>query len=650
MWTRGTSCKDFCGKQGRDCVHAQNNLEESCDLDPAHERQDMSQNGCLQLWDNQICACSAVKDGPTTNSSIISTRVLGLEYSSTNGEELRMKDLETPFVLELSLDEGAFACNAVSGNLELCSDYCVPRGSCANREHQHCSFFNVDLDSWEFDRKSRPGRISADGRKITCEFDHLTDVTSFLGPSPREVFNEPCFSCINDFLQNPWGIAIVLSGLVALLCISTITLCKFYRYSHRRPDQIAESKFAHARKEVLASDKKHKTSLTADVIHKLRHDFHWGGIICQLPGDPFDWSQRALMMVTMLLVNLMVSLMFFQPDTDSDPACTEQCEQQTKTAEEVCTTVCNEPEKSGLLISVATAVISVPLTMAVDKALQWLRKPILVAVEPKEQRASIATMVKTHRAALKAKSWLKNQTTVAATGTRVSDKSAWFEKGGTKVVQKPAAHAMPHALSIVAEKQKIAITGLRCDTSSDSDTDSTMDADSNAGFDADTGVEHLMVLRGPQKNARSKEGGTRPAAPVARVAFAEVAAKEHFGIQAKSRQKQRSTKPLVGDLDAYVAAAIAHNTELRKRRTKGNIALPRKPVAACVPVLVGLICGLLCLFMIYGIAAKLGPVSCRVFVSTRLDIGLTQLRWGITGTHETVVDCNSCLFRHDCYV
>lgn len=605
VWTEGTSCNDFCGRQGRDCLHAQKNVKESsCDLDfPAHESQDMSQNGCLQVWDSQICGCSAVKDVPTTNSSVISTRVLGLEYSSISGEPLRIHDLKTPFVLELSLDEGIYACEAVAASLELCSGNCVPRGSCVNREHQYCSFFNVELDSWEIDKNSPPGHISLDGRRVICAFDHLTDVASFLGPSPVQKFNEPCFSCLSEFLQNPWGIVVVVTGFALLICTATGTACTHYRYSKRLPDAIALTKFAQARKRVIARDKNVETTLVEDVCHKLRHDFSYGGILCQLPGDPFDRFQRALLFVTTLLVTLMVSLMFFQPDAESDPACVEKCEQRDRTGKEVCTTVCTEPEKDGILISLATAVISLPMSVAITKTLQWLRSPIIAAVEPKEKKkASILMMYKARRAAGKAETWF--ETRIAAAPETIRENVFSASRRGTRVLQVAGAQAMPRALATLADKERIAARGLQAETSS-SDSDSDTD---------DPGIDIEQIMMPTATATRGKEEGTRLAAPLPHIAFAAVTASTQFRNHVhKKKTTPATSKPFVTDLNAYVAAAIAHRNALHKLQIKGNVPLPRKAVAVCIPVLVGLVSGLLCLFMIYGIAAKLGPVSCQNF-------------------------------------
>eukprot|EP01043_Picozoa_sp_COSAG02_P010260 COSAG02_NODE_357_length_23913_cov_6.793483_8_plen_2934_part_01 len=63
VYTRGTTCNEFCESQGRLCMHAQDNTDSSCNLDGAHARQDVRQNGCNQNWNNQICGCS----GPTSD-------------------------------------------------------------------------------------------------------------------------------------------------------------------------------------------------------------------------------------------------------------------------------------------------------------------------------------------------------------------------------------------------------------------------------------------------------------------------------------------------------------------------------------------------------------------------------------------------------
>lgn len=56
--TGGSTCADYCASQGETCRHAQDN-NGGCELAAEHERQDTSQNGCLQSWGDQICGCSS---------------------------------------------------------------------------------------------------------------------------------------------------------------------------------------------------------------------------------------------------------------------------------------------------------------------------------------------------------------------------------------------------------------------------------------------------------------------------------------------------------------------------------------------------------------------------------------------------------------
>jgi hypothetical protein len=56
--TRGSTCHDFCQGRGRRCAWAQDNRGSSCDLDGNHARQRTDENGCNQVWGNQICGCT----------------------------------------------------------------------------------------------------------------------------------------------------------------------------------------------------------------------------------------------------------------------------------------------------------------------------------------------------------------------------------------------------------------------------------------------------------------------------------------------------------------------------------------------------------------------------------------------------------------
>merc|ERR1712028_287174 len=56
-----SNCRDYCIKRGGHCVRAQDNKGDTCNLDNAHHRQSTANNGCNQVWYNQVCACGRGK-------------------------------------------------------------------------------------------------------------------------------------------------------------------------------------------------------------------------------------------------------------------------------------------------------------------------------------------------------------------------------------------------------------------------------------------------------------------------------------------------------------------------------------------------------------------------------------------------------------
>jgi hypothetical protein len=65
--TRGKSCKQYCKTQGLTCRYAQDNIGNSCKLDKRHSRKSLKENGCLQTWTNQMCACGPAAKAQASN-------------------------------------------------------------------------------------------------------------------------------------------------------------------------------------------------------------------------------------------------------------------------------------------------------------------------------------------------------------------------------------------------------------------------------------------------------------------------------------------------------------------------------------------------------------------------------------------------------
>eukprot|EP00656_Telonema_subtile_P004910 TRINITY_DN1223_c0_g1_i2.p1 TRINITY_DN1223_c0_g1~~TRINITY_DN1223_c0_g1_i2.p1 ORF type:complete len:835 (-),score=66.63 TRINITY_DN1223_c0_g1_i2:193-2697(-) len=63
--TRRGNCLDWCAAKGLVCVHAQDNIGNSCNLDTRHVRQTNAGNGCSQNWNNQVCGCRPGTSVPT---------------------------------------------------------------------------------------------------------------------------------------------------------------------------------------------------------------------------------------------------------------------------------------------------------------------------------------------------------------------------------------------------------------------------------------------------------------------------------------------------------------------------------------------------------------------------------------------------------
>lgn len=90
--TRGSTCKSFCNSQGRDCLYGQDNEGSGCKLNDAHDRQSTSENGCLQRWNNQVCACGAAKAASSSRRMLL--EVLQMEEADYAQERIQALNRE----------------------------------------------------------------------------------------------------------------------------------------------------------------------------------------------------------------------------------------------------------------------------------------------------------------------------------------------------------------------------------------------------------------------------------------------------------------------------------------------------------------------------------------------------------------------------
>ena len=269
----------------------------------------------------------------------IGSTVLGLSFAA-DGHNLVIRDLDEPFVMSLAP--------------------IVPLND--STLFVHCAYWNTTLEKWVFDTRFGRGNVSVDGG-ITCRFDHLTDFTAFVGAPPA--FNDPCFSCLDQLWSNPAGLVVTFACGAVLVISFGVSLFRYIRFSSYSPREILAMKFAEQRVKIMSPDEEFMSSLQEDIAHRLRHDYPCGGILCQIPGDPFDWSQRVLVFHTTLILSLMVSLWLFRP-VDGEPQCVEECTQMRAEDPLECELVCQENPTNGLYVSVVSACISTPMVIGLS--------------------------------------------------------------------------------------------------------------------------------------------------------------------------------------------------------------------------------------------------------------------------------------------
>jgi hypothetical protein len=297
---------------------------------------------------------SSGDDGTSQEPLSMGTSVLGLSFAA-DGDEVDIHDLDEPFVMSLAPSMGLNDSTLIA----------------------YCSHWNTTLKEWVVDTRFGPGNITEDGG-IVCQFDHLTDFSAFVGPPPN--FNKPCFSCLDQLWSNPAGLFVTFTAGALLIFVFIVGIARYVRFSRFTPKEILAMKFAAERVKVMSPDEDYMSSCSEDIAHRIRHDYSCGGILCQIPGDPFDWSQRFLVFHTTLIMSLFVSLLLFRPPEEGE--CVEECTQLDEDGPMTCEMVCNEPEKNGIYVSVVSALISTPIVMGLGMLFKWLRKPVVGAIEP----------------------------------------------------------------------------------------------------------------------------------------------------------------------------------------------------------------------------------------------------------------------------
>ena len=279
-----------------------------------------------------------------------------------------------------------------------------------------CSSWDTSARAW---KDEGLGMIGADGA-MTCGTSHFTDFAAFVGNKPQSntiklgsLFNAPS--------DNSTGFTIALSMLIVGVCACTFSWLDYCRHAKRANTQHEKfqdhgNEFASARK--AAKD----TTLpwSSRMLTACRMQWLVGGILVPILGDPYLRSQRLFVLLLHIMVNLGLSIVFYQdqcaelnsegacgegncswtvllqPDEDGTLhnarfSCSARCEDRcvsNRTADGMCIEpLCNpllcpaeacpaETFPNGLLTSLLCACMTVPLIGFLNVGFSWVQRPL----------------------------------------------------------------------------------------------------------------------------------------------------------------------------------------------------------------------------------------------------------------------------------
>ena len=129
-----------------------------------------------------------------------------------------------------------------------------------------------------------------------------------------------------------------------------------------------------------------------------------------------------MVFITTLIATLLISLMLYNPGISD---CIEVCAQPVPEEPTVCEMVCEKQIKqSGLLVTLTSAAMTTPIVIVLGKLFEWLRKPVIKAIEPKEGVGMLDILKRIN----KAKSHYDNQKTVVFEKEGDGKTESWQDK------------------------------------------------------------------------------------------------------------------------------------------------------------------------------------------------------------------------------
>ena len=165
---------------------------------------------------------------------------------------------------------------------------------------------------------------------MTCAFSHLTSFSSFVGPPPK--FNRMAVGGLfsKEWIKNNPVSAITAFSTLLLSIMTTILSLRIYKNliaeitaeeSERKAYEFRTSEFVRHRQLL---EKEVSWFLQAWI--KLRTEWPLGAFLFGFSGDPYERSQRLLVLWAGILVGMVLTVIFF---VKPDPDCYDKCPDET---------------------------------------------------------------------------------------------------------------------------------------------------------------------------------------------------------------------------------------------------------------------------------------------------------------------------------
>ena len=221
-----------------------------------------------------------------------------------------------------------------------CDDRCANDTSSSHDEHgvarcvlppeSQCSYWDETAGRWRLDGVV----IDEEDNFTTCSFAHLTDFASAVGPpaqtnnlaSLRDTFDVAAFA-----KANPVGLALSIGLLLAVLYVSYHSTCAHVRHyaEHTRQFIRKRASVREFAQRHIGIERYGSPTLLQRVITNLRLNWTLGSMFCPLDGDPYNRSQRMLVILCTMMLSLSVSVAFFKPQTNTRQVCEGQVDPTT---------------------------------------------------------------------------------------------------------------------------------------------------------------------------------------------------------------------------------------------------------------------------------------------------------------------------------